>query len=209
MSIMPDLPVMLRVEGRRCVVVGGSGVALRRAGALLEAGAVVTVIAPRIDPELRRINVQLEERPYRASDLEGAMLVVVATDAMDVNAQIQRDANERNVLVNRADDPTSGDFTVAAHRHEGPITLAVHSGGVSAAAAAAIRDELLAKLDPLWRSLLETVSPYRKRLQQRIADPKRRAAQLLRLTDEHAMDLLRQRGREALVAHCECILAES
>ena len=49
---MPDLPVMLRIEGKRCVIVGGGPVARRRAAALLEAGGRVTVVSPQIDPDL-------------------------------------------------------------------------------------------------------------------------------------------------------------
>src|SRR5205085_12486991 len=45
-TAMADLPVMLRVAGRRCVIDGRGAVSTRRARALLDAGAMVTVIAP-------------------------------------------------------------------------------------------------------------------------------------------------------------------
>jgi precorrin-2 dehydrogenase/sirohydrochlorin ferrochelatase len=168
---MPDLPVMLRIEGKRCVIVGGGPVARRRAAALLEAGGRVTVVAPQIDPDLAAMSVTVERRAYRETDLDGAFLVVVATGDDAVNAAIGEDARRRGVLVNRADEPTEGDFTVPAHARHGPITLAVHTGGVSAGAGAAIRRELSAALDPAWPRLLELVAPFRSRIQDATPEP--------------------------------------
>src|SRR5688500_7812670 len=100
---MPDLPAMLRVAGRVCVVVGGGPVAARRAKALAEAGALVRVIAPKVDAAIQELDVTIEPRPYRSGDLEDAFLVVVATDDAKLNAAVATDAHRIGALVNRAD----------------------------------------------------------------------------------------------------------
>lgn len=204
-AAMPDLPVMLKVEGTRCVIVGGGAVARRRAEALLAAGAEVVVIAPHPDAALAAMGLTLLERPYQAGDLAGARLVVIATDDEAVNAVAAREAAERGVLVNRADAPDAGDFTVPAHAHHGPLTLAVHTGGVSASAAAAIRRQLSEALDPDWPRLLELVAPYRPAIQARMTDPAERQDRLRKLTDARAMNILKAQGPDALRRHCESL----
>src|SRR5216683_1369427 len=72
-------PVELDFVGKLAVVVGGGAVALRRTRALVEAGALVTVIAPDVTSELAALPVTLRRR-YRDGDLAGAWLVHAATD---------------------------------------------------------------------------------------------------------------------------------
>lgn len=176
--------------------------ALRRARALLDAGAEVTVIAPLIDEQLASIDVTIQRRPFQADDLEGAVLVVTATDDAAINEAAAEAAGERGVLVNRADDPPAGDLVIPAHRRIGPVTVAVHTGGISPTAGAAIRDELIEALDRDWVTLLETVEPYRRRMQQAAKDPAARHAALQQLTNEKAMQALKRGGTDALEEHC-------
>ncbi|MFW6060327.1 MAG: precorrin-2 dehydrogenase/sirohydrochlorin ferrochelatase family protein [Phycisphaeraceae bacterium] len=205
---MANFPVMLKLTGRRCVIVGGGGVAHRRAAALLEAGAAVTVIAPAVEDKLAALPVSIERRAYRRGDLDGARLVVIATDDPAVNRRVAEDAAAAGVLVNRTDDPDAGDVAVPAHGRHGAVTIAVDTAGISAAAAATIRRQLSEKLDPDWPRLLEAVAPYREQVRQRIADRAERQVRLRRLTDEQAMNILKAQGTEALRRHCEALLRE-
>jgi len=160
---------MLNLTGRRALVVGGGGVAVRRARSFLEAGAAVTVVAPELDPALEALQLIRLPRRFNSGDLDGAFLVVAATDDPAVNERVATLAQEAGILVNRADRPSAGDFTVPAHARHGPITLAVHSGGISAGAAATIRRELSAHLDPHWPEFLEACAPWRGRIQRAFA----------------------------------------
>jgi precorrin-2 dehydrogenase/sirohydrochlorin ferrochelatase len=189
---------MLNIQDKRCVVVGGGPVASRRTRALLEAGAAVTVIAPEMDPNLTALPIERRQRTYQEGDLAGAFLVVIASDNPEVNAAVSHEARRIGVLVNRADAPHEGDFTVPAHAHHGPITLAVHTGGVSATAAATIRRELSDALDPHWQVLIERATAYRSIIQERFADPDERRRRLLKLADPQALAILRDRGEAAL-----------
>ncbi len=121
--------LLLGLAGKRVVVVGGGAVALRRARALLAAGARVHVIAPAIDPELAGLGVIREQRRYRDGDLAGAWLAHAATDDPAVNAAVCAEAERARIWCVRADDAgASPAWTPTVTRH-GDVTVAVTAGG--------------------------------------------------------------------------------
>ncbi len=203
---MADFPIMLKVSGRLCVVIGGGPVALRRARALVEAGAKVVVVADQVDPEMAGVGVTIHQRLAAESDLDGAMVVVLATGDGAVNERLAAAAHARGALVNRADDAGEGDFSVPAHRHHGPVTVAVHTSGISAGASAAIRKELSEKLDEDWVRLLELVRPYRERVQALGLGAVERQARLKRLGSPETLALLKREGPGPVLALCESLL---
>ena len=122
-------PLMLSMEGRRAVVVGGGDVALRRVRGLLDAGANVIVIAPAVLPEIATLPVTVLQRGYRDGDLSAAWLAHAATDDPAVNARVASEAERTRIWCVRADDaPHSAAWTPAVTRH-GEVTVAVTSGG--------------------------------------------------------------------------------
>jgi uroporphyrin-III C-methyltransferase/precorrin-2 dehydrogenase/sirohydrochlorin ferrochelatase len=122
-------PLALDLSGRRVVVVGGGRVALRRAPAMLDAGALVRVIAPDITAELAGLGVTVLERPYRDGDLAGAWLADAATGDADVNRAVAAEAERRRIWCVRADDAAASPaWTPAVTRH-GDISVAVTAGG--------------------------------------------------------------------------------
>lgn len=206
----PPLPVMLNLRGRRCVVIGGGAVAARRAASLVACGAQVVVVAPAMDEKLDALLIERAERGYEPGDLDGAFLVVIATDDAGVNQQVADDAADLDVLINRADDAQASgvgasDFTVMAHDRRGPLTVAVDTGHTSAAAAKKIRAELLDALDDDWITLLTEARPWRVNIQRSAPDPATRAHRLRRLADDTAMQTLKQHGVSALRAHLQAV----
>lgn len=196
---------MLKVTGRRCLVIGGGRVGARRAKMLVDAGAAVTVIAPEVHEDLLGLPVEVRRRSVEPADIDDWYLIVVATPDESVNAMVSARAGERSFLVNRADDPASSDLDFMAVHREGPLTFAVHTSGVSATAAAAIRTQLAAKLDHHWPRMLEIAAPYRERIQQAFPDSDDRTAHLRRLTDAHAIAILRDSGEAAFRTYCETL----
>jgi uroporphyrin-III C-methyltransferase/precorrin-2 dehydrogenase/sirohydrochlorin ferrochelatase len=122
-------PLMLDLTGRRAVVVGGGRVALRRARVLLAAGALVHVIAPRVDPALAGPEVTVSHRGYRDGDLAGAWLAHAATDDPAVNARVAADADRLRIWCVRADDAAASAAWTPAVARDGEITVAVTAGG--------------------------------------------------------------------------------
>ena len=97
-------PTFLKLAGRPVLVVGGGRMAAAKLPALAEAGALVTVVAPDVRPEIEAANVTVRRRGFAADDLDGAWFVVAAATP-EVNEQVARVAEERRVFVNAVDDP--------------------------------------------------------------------------------------------------------
>lgn len=162
---MPELPMNLRVSGRLCVVVGGGRVGLRKVRVLLHAGARVRLVcaAPPVVPVPAGVEIRL--KTFEPVDLEGAQLVFAATDARSVNAQVAQSARAAQLLVNVADAPAEGDFTLPAVMRRGDLNLAVSTAGQSPALAACVRDQLSALFGEEWGKVVQIAAALRgKRL---------------------------------------------
>ena len=157
-------PVELVVAGKRCVVVGGGSVAARKVAGLLAAGADVLVVAPVISDEIKATPVQKAEREYRRSDLEGAWLVIAATDDPEVNDEVYTDGENAHVWVNSADDPEACSFTLPAVLRRGPVTVAVSTSGHSPALAAWLKGQIADQLGPEIAELAVLLSEARDQL---------------------------------------------
>ncbi len=164
---MSDFPIALHGERITAVVIGGGTVGTRKALALADAGASVTVVSPEITRELedagesRRITVIRDA--YRSEYIAWAALVIAATDSREVNAQVAVDANARGKLVNITDYPDEGNFhTMALHR-SGDVTIAVSAGGVPGAAAR-IRDAIAERFDERYERAVTALRGLRSRL---------------------------------------------
>lgn len=157
-------PVNLAVAGRRCLVVGGGAVAARKTAGLLAAGADVWVVATEVGAQLRALAVPFEERPYQRGDIEGAWLVMAATDDPAVNRAILADGEAARVWVNAADDPTACSFTLPAVIRQGPVMVTVSTSGRSPALAAWIKGQVAERLGPEFAVLAELLSEAREKL---------------------------------------------
>ncbi|MDA8269649.1 MAG: bifunctional precorrin-2 dehydrogenase/sirohydrochlorin ferrochelatase [Actinomycetota bacterium] len=153
-------PVGLVVAGRPCLVVGGGRVAARKTGALLRCGAAVTLVAPEAHVALgllsaagdlpRReppaLDVQL--RPYRRGEAAGYRLVIAATGVAEVDQAVWDDAEAAGVWINCADDPAHCSVVLPAVHRDGPVTVAVSTGGASPALASWVRTRVAACVGP-------------------------------------------------------------
>lgn len=155
----PQYPVNLILDGRPCLVVGGGHVARRKAEGLTACGAAVTVVAPEVDADMPA--ERIERRPYRPGEAAHYRLVVAATDDPAVNRMVYEDAEAAGVWANAADEPESCSFTLPSVVRQGPIMVAVSTGGHSPALAAWIRRRLESELGEEYVVLLELLSQAR------------------------------------------------
>lgn len=173
-------PVMLRVQGRCCLVVGGGGVALRKAEALVAEDARVTVIAPRavepLERMARRGQLTWKKRLYRAGDAAGYALVFAATDFREVNRQVFEDAERAGVWTNSADDPELCSFHLPARVRRGALQLAIGSGGEAPFAVRRLRQHLESRFGPEWNEWLEAAARFRTRVRGLGLGPEERNA---------------------------------
>ena len=159
-------PVNLLVRGRRCVVVGAGRIAARKIEALLDAGAEVHVVAPKLDDEVRAWRdagrLHAEERDFEPADLDGAWLATTATDDPSVNRAVFAAGEERRIWVNSADDPENCSFTLVSVIRQGDLVVTVGTGGRSPALAAWLKDRLTAELGPEYATAMELLSEARE-----------------------------------------------
>lgn len=136
---LPRLPVFLRFDHRRVVVVGGGHVAAAKIPALLAAGAEVTVIAPEISSAIARSQVTAVTREFQPSDLDGAWFVTAAATA-SVNRAVREAADERGLFVNAVDDPANATAYLGGTINRGGVTVAFSTAGRAPALAGLLRE---------------------------------------------------------------------
>ena len=162
---MSGVPVLVDGAGLRVLVVGGGSVAARKLRAFVEAGARVRVIAPRAGQAIGDLaeSGQLEwlARSYEPADLGDAELVIAATNDRAVNARVAADARVACRLVNVADEPDEGTFTMMAVHRSGALVVGVSAGGVPGAAAR-IRDAIARRFDNRYARALDRLAALRR-----------------------------------------------
>jgi precorrin-2 dehydrogenase len=159
----------LDVTGRRCLVVGGGSVGLEKASGLLACGALVTVVSPELHEDLAALPVSWVRRRYRKRDLRGAFLVIAATSDTEANTRVHRDAEARGMLCNVADVPELCNFILPAVHREGPIAVAVSTGGASPALAKRLRSQIAELVRPEHAVLAEQLRALRPEVKERFA----------------------------------------
>jgi siroheme synthase-like protein len=170
-KISPYYPLLLNIQAKKCLVVGGGEVALRKSQMLLEHGAIVEIVSPALCPELNELvkdgAVRAIHRNYKSEDLNDALLVVAATDDARVNEKVAAEARRTGLLVNVVDNPDISDFIVPSYFRHGDIIVAVSTSGKSPALARKIRGELERALKAEYEQLAVIASEVRSDLKQR------------------------------------------
>src|SRR5580698_7006729 len=143
---MSLLPIFLKLEGRRCLLVGAGTVALEKIGSLFKTGLNLRVVAPQARAEIRALAAEgkLEwiERAFEPADLDGNFLVIAATDVPEVNATVYREAVKRNIPCNSVDDIPNCDFFFGSVVSRGDLQIAISTAGESPALAQRLRKEI-------------------------------------------------------------------
>jgi precorrin-2 dehydrogenase / sirohydrochlorin ferrochelatase len=137
----------LKLSGRKCLVVGGGDIGLEKVEGLLACGGDVALIAPDAHPELQSLaeegTIEWDRRPYcGAEDLEGAFMVIAATNDSEVNIGIYYDAERRAMLANVVDVPPLCNFILPAIVRTGPLAIAISTAGASPALAKRMKREI-------------------------------------------------------------------
>lgn len=162
-----QLPVMLALDGRRCLVVGGGPVATSKARRLLACGAVVDVVAPEVSEELgAEPAVSIRRRRFRRRDLRGAWLAVAATGVPEVDRRVARAASAAGVFCEGAGSHAPGTLTMPAAHRSGPVCIAVATSGKSPALAAWLRDHLATLLPAELGWLADRLGDAREELRR-------------------------------------------
>ncbi len=165
---MSLFPAFLKLEGRRCLVVGAGAVGEEKIEGLLRAGADVVVVAPRATGRVRAWardgKLRWKARKFRPGELAGVFLAVAATSSAKLHEKIYQDARRRGVLCNAVDDPPNCDFYYGAVVRRGGLQIAVSTGGHSPALAQRLRKRLEREFRAEYGVWLEELGKAREEL---------------------------------------------
>ena len=165
---MDFFPIFLNIKGRSCLVVGGGEVAARKVALLRQAGGEVMVVAPELGSTLRESLAcqEIQYRPgrFQPADLDERHLVIAATDAGEVNAEVAAEAKERRIPVNVVDQPDLCSFVVPSIIDRSPIVAAVSSGGAAPVLARLLRARLETLIPAAYGRLARLAAEYRQQV---------------------------------------------
>ena len=192
---MNHYPVFLDLRGQTCLIVGGGRVAERKAQPLLDAGAAITVVSPALVAELQKLvasgAIRHHAKSFDESDLDGAFLVIAATDAVEINRNVGRLCRQRGILVNVAAPPEESSFIVPSTVRRGSLSIAISTGGISPALSKKIRLSLEETFGPEYEPVLEKMGALRKRLMSEIDDESVRRKVITAVVESDVIDLYR------------------
>ncbi len=141
---MAYFPMFVNIENKRVYVIGGGSVAERKAKALMDFGADVTVIAEKIKG---KFDCAVIEDKYRDEYIADAFMVIAATDDRAVNKSISQYCRKNGIYVNTADSRSESTFTFGAIMRDENIVIGVSTSGENPSLAKKLRDDIRREYD--------------------------------------------------------------
>jgi siroheme synthase-like protein len=164
-------PIFLNLKGKKCVVVGGGRVALRKVTTLLDCGADITVISPKPNAELSKLfkkkAIQLVRRNYEPGDLRGAALCIAATHVKKINRKVAEASKKNGALVNVVDDAALSDFIIPSSFRRGDLSVAISTSGMSPALAKKVRAKLEKNIGMEYACLVSLIAEIRSEIKKK------------------------------------------
>lgn len=159
-------PINLILDNKSCVVLGGGHVALRKVKGLLDAKAKVTVISPEIVAELAKLveekRIIWQKKCYEQGDLDDFTLAICAIGNEKINAEVQREAKQKKVILNVVDRLEFCDFALPAKIRRGDLLVTFSTNGKSPALAKYLRCKMEREFDETYAKWLDRLVQLRK-----------------------------------------------
>jgi uroporphyrin-III C-methyltransferase/precorrin-2 dehydrogenase/sirohydrochlorin ferrochelatase len=170
---MNYFPLYFDLKQQHCLIVGGGVIALRKAELLAKAGAIIDVVAPVICEKLQQLAVSSGgiclQQNYAATDLDGKILVIAATDIDLVNRQVSEDAKVRQLPVNVVDNPQLCTFIVPSIIDRSPLVISVSSAGKAPVLARLLRAKIEAMVPMAYGRLADFAGSLRDEVKEKLA----------------------------------------
>ncbi|MEI6134945.1 MAG: bifunctional precorrin-2 dehydrogenase/sirohydrochlorin ferrochelatase [Desulfomonile sp.] len=196
---MRPYPLMMNLQNKRVIVIGGGRVAFRKTTGLLDSGALVVVISPKLISEMERLKneekIEWKEALFDESildDYRDAILIFGTTDDRQVNLHIYKAAFRRRLPCNIADVPDLCTFIVPAVISQGDLMIAVSTGGASPALARKIREELEKQYGPEYGKMTKLMGDLRKRVLNSSCDSDENRKLFSEIVDSELLEAIRQ-----------------
>lgn len=185
-------PMFVKLAGRQVLVVGAGKVGEPKIAGLLDTGAHIRVVALEAGPVVRdwarQGKIELEIRHFKADDLDGAFLAVVATSSHTLNERVYNEAQRRGVLCNVVDVPDLCDFFYPSVVRRGDLQIAVSTAGKSPSLAQKIRQQLEKQFGPAYAEWVAELGETRKLILASDLDKERKLELLHSLASREAVE---------------------
>jgi precorrin-2 dehydrogenase/sirohydrochlorin ferrochelatase len=183
--------MFMKLEGRRCLVVGAGNVGEPKIGGLIDTGARVRVIALQATETVQGWaqagKIALELRAFVDEDLDGTFLAVVATASRALNGSIYRQAQRRGVLCNVVDVPEYCDFYYPAVVRRGDLQIAISTNGQSPSLSQKLRQQIERQFGPGYAEWVKELGETRRLVLASDLDPERKRELLHSLASREAL----------------------
>ncbi|WP_232695633.1 precorrin-2 dehydrogenase/sirohydrochlorin ferrochelatase family protein [Brevibacillus daliensis] len=184
----PHFPMMVNLDGRPCLVVGGGGVAERKIASLLESGAVITVISPEVTATIENWGVTnrltWKKEMFSDQEVSGYTLIIAATNLRRVNHAVYEKAKEHQLWVNIVDRPDLCNYIVPSIVRRGKLVMAVSTSGASPGLASKIRKKLENDFGVEYESYVDFLAEMRMNVMKEITQASVRKYIFKELLDE-------------------------
>jgi uroporphyrin-III C-methyltransferase / precorrin-2 dehydrogenase / sirohydrochlorin ferrochelatase len=179
---MTLFPAFLKLQDRATLVVGGGAIAFSKVPGLLEAGAKITVVAPKLNCDVAKLvrdrRIEWLPKVFEPADLDDKFLVVAATSLRDVNESVFQEADKRHILCNAVDDIDHCHFYYGSIVQRGDLQIAISTNGKSPALAQRLRKELEQQFSHEYAAWLDWLGATREALRAQSTDPEATKRQL-------------------------------
>jgi precorrin-2 dehydrogenase/sirohydrochlorin ferrochelatase len=200
---MKPYPIMMILQSKPVIVIGGGRVAARKVPHLLECGAQVTIVSPELVHDLKELTrqglVQWIQKEFDAGLFDrfpSPVLVFGTTDRREVNVAIYEAATERGIPCNIADVPDLCSFIVPGTVRQGDMTIAVSTGGASPALTRRIREDLQERFGPEYCLMTRLMAGLRREILSLGATSQENKPLFMSIVDSDLLDALRARDRD-------------
>jgi uroporphyrin-III C-methyltransferase/precorrin-2 dehydrogenase/sirohydrochlorin ferrochelatase len=170
---MQALPIFFNIKNRHCVVIGGGDVAMRKVSMLLKASAAITLYSPTICHELQALvgeqKIKFVQANFEASQLQGACMVIAATDDEVVNEAVSIAAKAQNIPVNVVDAPALCTFTMGSIIDRSQVVIAISSEGNAPVLARYIRAKIETMLPATYGRIADIAGEFREQVKAKFS----------------------------------------
>jgi uroporphyrin-III C-methyltransferase/precorrin-2 dehydrogenase/sirohydrochlorin ferrochelatase len=205
MGRLNTFPLSYKVKGQRIVIIGGAAEALNKARLATRTSASVVIIARQIEADFSALEVELVERSFQPSDLDGAALLFVAETGPDA-ALAKAEAKRRGIPLNVVDVPAECDFYTPSIVDRAPLTIAVSTEGDAPVLARLVRARIEAMLSPQLGQIARLAGSLRQQVEHLIGDGAARRRFYEQLVTSPAIETAQQAGQGEAAA--QALLAE-
>jgi precorrin-2 dehydrogenase/sirohydrochlorin ferrochelatase len=203
-------PINLNLEGKKCVVIGGGKVAQRKVKRLLDCGANVKLISPKLTPTLRVLTknnkIEFKNRWFSLRDISNVFLVICASNNRRVNSLVSSYCRKKGILVNVVDSPKECNFILPSVVRRGNLTISISTDGISPALTKEIRQNLEKRFGIEYAKFLRIMQKMRPEAIRKIKGLKSRKAFFSRAIRSDIFNLLKKNKEKQVRQKLERIL---